>query len=257
MGRALKELLWHQVFSRQSGGLDDGFVVLSVSEIDLFVATGPQFDQDNNNDFGKIIYTFYKTIPGYFLLRCHYDKAGQRLVWGYHQQGQQCHQEDNETSTNPPNSDFTTFHHILDISLHDDNWRLITVLTNLARILHCRKAYSVPLVWQGSDRRSLVDQGRCVEKVYHGGTIDPQIKATVSNMIDMYQKLAQAQVPYVDRLVSVVRSDNIRHNNGSHKENLITCRFAPVGRAYLPFDWSELLGALLCVTKAALGHYAS
>ena len=265
VGKALKELVWHQVASRHQGGgggNDGGHVVLSCWDLDVFVATaGPQWEDQSNDSattmFHKVLHTQWERPPhpDYYLLRCHYDKAGQRLVFGYHQYAPPATSNQNKSAHTDEDRGFATFHPTVDISLHDDNWRLTTciVLTNLARILHCLKDYAVPLVWKNSSKLHLVHQNngrRAVQKVYHGDTICPQIKATVHNMVAIYQQMAQARVPHVDCLVSVVR----HADKGSTTRT--TCQFTPVGRAYQPLDWNELLDALVCVAEALVALHA-
>jgi serine/threonine protein kinase len=88
-----------------------------------------------------------------------------------------------------------------------------------------------------------------VQKRYETNLICPRLKATVSNMIQIYQTISN--VPHVDRLVSVSLS-----TDSLHKTEATICTFEPVGRAYLPINWTELLDALVCIAEALVGLHA-
>ncbi|KAL3918722.1 MAG: hypothetical protein SGARI_007388, partial [Bacillariaceae sp.] len=73
IGNCLRNLLFHQMASHQSLGHD---VTLSSHDFDLFVATGPAFQEEEVSSF--------RISPQFYLLRCHYDKEHHNLVFGYH-----------------------------------------------------------------------------------------------------------------------------------------------------------------------------
>ena len=242
VGKCLKQLLLNGIASHHCAG-SDGYLILSLRELDLFAATGPNFPE---HEFSKVInQECSEPDHSYYLLRCHYDKPGQQLVFGYHTRHEDTIQRDTLVHG------FEIFHHVVCVSLRDHDWRLDTciVLKNMARILNCVKDYTAPLIWSKTRKLRLVKRWLgdnpapqpCIEKTYENGLIHPEIQATVGNMIAMYRALEKANVPYTDRLVSLTHDE---------MQNTTICMFAPVGRAYLPLDWNELLDALLCVTRA-------
>lgn len=250
IGNCLRNLLLHQLASHQAIGHD---VTLSAHGVDLFLGTGENFHKDEVSQL---------TIsPHHYLLRCHHDRTAQELQFGYHYHTK-------EFASGGDTGEDCPFHKLHVVSLQDKNWRLTTciILKNLARILLCLKDFAVPLVAR-PEKLSLVQQVnldevddngshspkrrrsngsqymQCIQKVYDNDYICNIFNATVSNMIDIYQAMGDAQVPYSDRVVSVVQGEV------DHKRIV---RFAPVGRSYLPENVQELLDALICVVKALL-----
>jgi len=155
---------------------------------------------------------------------------------------------------------FKIFHKLHVISMLEDDWRLNTcvILKNIARIINCLKDYAVPLIWTDSPKLSLVrnrstinahESVYCIQKVYDSEQICSVTNSTVTNMIQIYQAIEKAKVPHTDRLVSVVTQENV---NGKTR----ICKFAPIGRAYLPLNLEELLDALVCVCEALVVMHA-
>ena len=246
VGKCLQQLLMNQVACRHKGE----YLILSSQGLELFLATGPNFPE---SWFSEVVLPHVHNDrvlhSSYYLLRCRHDKRTNKLVFGYH-----CHaahpQDDSHTL-------FPTFHAVHAISLRDANWRLeaMVVATNLARILGCLKDYAVPLIWKNASKLRLIETSdetsddvkkKLIQKSYVSDHICHVFNATVGNMIDMYRALEKAKVPHTDRLVSVARND---------KDHTI-CKFAPVGRAYLPMNFEELLDALLCVAEALVAMHA-
>ncbi|KAG7342556.1 protein kinase domain containing protein [Nitzschia inconspicua] len=245
IGNCLRNLLLHQVASHQALGHD---ITLSAHGTDLFVATGKDFAESELDSL--------RIAPKYYLLRCHHDKNRNELQFGYHRH-RCCHH---------PTTDQSLFHKLYVLSLHHKDWRLTTciLLKNMTRIVLCLKDYAIPLVSrpeklslvqvtdvsgkddcntdssqtkQGCDKqrpRSLF----CIQKVYDKEYICDIFNATVTNMIDIYHTLEEANVPYSDRIVTVTEEDK------SHRR---VVQFTPVGRCYLPETLDELLDALICV----------
>mmetsp|Transcript_18568 Transcript_18568/g.35301 ORF Transcript_18568/g.35301 Transcript_18568/m.35301 type:complete len:517 (+) Transcript_18568:136-1686(+) len=243
VGKSLKQLLMNEVACRNKGE----YFILSSQGLDLFIATGPNFPE---SWFSEVVIPHVEgdrvLDSHYYLLRCHQDKAANKLVLGYH-----CHaanpQDDSHT--------FPTFHIVHEILLRDEDWRLqaCVVVTNLARILHCLKDYAVPLIWKNSTKLRLVtSEGQDgvpeiyrIQKSYVSDRICPVFHATVGNMIDMYGALEKAKIPHTDRLVSV-----------EHDRDRTICKFAPVGRTYPPMNIEELLDALICVSETLIAMHS-
>lgn len=225
VGNCLRQLLFHQIGSRQT--CDS--ITLTSHHVHLFVATAAFYPD------GEIVTLKSCTAPGYFLLRCHHDVLQQQLVFGYHTKTGGC---------------FQTFHRVIELSLQDEDWRPKTcvILTNLARIIHCLKDYTIPLNWNQSEKLSIVqqDQTEYIQKVYKADTIGGISNATVSNMIDIYLVLEKANVPHTDRLASVKKLE----------DKTTICQFNPIGRSYLPENLDELLCALICVAEALVAMHS-
>jgi Protein kinase domain len=238
VGNCLRHLLLHRIASRQSGDC----LVLASNDIDLFIATGPDF---GDASLERIRQNMQSRVEcgRYYLLRCHFNQTQKSMTFGYH-------------SLPDDKCTFSIFHSLHVISLLDnEDWRLQSciIVKNLARILVCLQHFAVPLLWSATEKRSLVGYNSndecCVEKVYTTPIICNIFQATVRNMIDMYKALETAQVPHTDRLVSTV-------NLGGSDDMGLICRFAPVGRSYLPQDINELLDSLLCVCEALVALHA-
>ena len=259
IGKRLQKLLLHQVACRQHGD----YLVLSSHQVDLFLATGPEFDSDAkdqnytaNNLFQVIHPPAWDRVPDYYLLRCRYHPMARQIQFGYHHYGT------HSSGTQPTNATqaaqaFREFHSLVNVSLQDENWRLMVciILKNLARIVHCLKDYTVPLQWSPHTKLQLVEETKppiLVQKLYDSEYICPEIKATVANMIRIYQTMQAAGVPHTDRLVSVTHKYD--HNDPSRRVTI--CQFAPIGRAFLPLEWNELLDALICVAETLVALHA-
>jgi hypothetical protein len=261
VGNCLRNLLLHQIESHQNGQ----FISLISHETVLFVATGPNFQEAQLRQAKEKAAARH---PDYYLLRCHYNKTAQKLIFGYH------HAPSSTTTMTMTRAaaeqqqehQFQIFHKLHTVSLEQDDWRLITciILKNLARILYCLKDYTVPLVWSNSDKLSLMccsynchensnGEEWCIQKIYETDNICSIFGATVTNMIQIYQAIEKAHVPHTDRLVSVVMEDN-PGGGGGHSW---ICQFAPVGRSYLPENLQELLEALICVCESLVVLHAA
>jgi hypothetical protein len=190
-------------------------ITLTSHDVDLFIATGSNFD-DSENEISK-----FNISSRYYLLRCHHDSKQQQLQFGYH------------LSSN------TMFHILEIVSLRDENWRLTTcvILKNLARIVSCLKDYAIPLSAR-TEKLSLVQVTNKagtttttrIQKVYSTDYICNMFNATVTNMITIYDTIQQHNIPHTDQLVSV--ADDIKESN--NKQHRRICQFEPVGRSYLP-----------------------
>jgi hypothetical protein len=227
VGNCLRNLLLHQLASHQVLGRD---ITLSSHDVDLFLATGPNFPESEVASL-RISKEFY-------ILRCHYDKPQERLIFGVHRR----------------HGDFNDIFHALEVvSLRDDpNWRLPTcrILKNLARILLCLKDYAIPLVVR-PEKLSIVpsmtredqvshnnsnhyQQRERIQKIYDGDYICNIFNATVPNMIDIYRKMDKAKVPHTDQIVSVVEEQGVIITKDEREGKRRICQFAPIGRSYLP-----------------------
>jgi hypothetical protein len=175
------------------------------------------------------------------------------------------------TGTTPATAKVSEFHQLHTVSLSDDNWRLsvCVLMKNIASIVNTLKDFSVPLTC--NDKLSIVDN-IAVQKIYKsdncGNTLDEVASATVTNMICMY--MAIHDIPHTDKLVSVVvevveagvstmekldltkllpatatttaaagavgaaaGAVGAALGGGGGGKSFI-CRFAPIGRSYLP-----------------------
>lgn len=246
VGNCLKQLLLHRIASHQTYNS----IVLSCHDADVFVATSAAFE---DSDLERIRSAVVSRVHAeeYYLLRCHYNKDHQKLIFGHH-------------SAPDDACQFRTFHELVEISLSDDNWRLTTciVLKNLARILHCLQDFAVPLVWSSSRKLQLIRTNPAQQRSYAHDTHDKNQyaiqkiyetkhicnitqNATVANMISIYQALKDNNVPHTDRLLSVEEHNGERY-----------CQFGPVGRSYLPQNVTELMEALVCVCEALVAMHA-
>lgn len=207
--RCLKYLLLHQVGSHQTSSYSS----LESYNTIVFVSTAPNFDAQELTNM-----QLSADCP---LLRSHYDKSKQQVVFGYHD-----------------SKDVTKFHPLVHVSLTDEDWRLklCILVTNTARILNCMIHYAIPLTCCPSKRCLIVENDiSYIQKTYSSNDICGI--TTVENMISIYQSIQD--VPFTDRLVSV-----------NKQGDSTSCKFAPIGRTYLPQDTSELLDALECVAQA-------
>jgi hypothetical protein len=258
IGNCLRNLLLHKLASHQTSGHD---VTLSTHEVDIFIATG--------SNFAEAEISSLRLSPQYYLLRCHHDKEEDELQFGYH-----CYCPPKLTNCESGEViSMSTFHKLHIVSLRDENWRLTTciILKNLARILFCLKDFAIPLVARPEKlalvtigettsetetssvihptkrKRSIASVGQQrIQKVYENEFICNIFNATVSNMIQIYQTMKDAHVPYTDHIVSVVEENGAFQDAGTKRRVI---QFAPVGRSYLPENFEELLDALICVTK--------
>jgi hypothetical protein len=194
-------------------------ITLTSHDVDLFIASGSNFD-DSENEISK-----FNISSRYYLLRCHHDSKQQQLQFGYHL------------------SNNTMFHVLEIVSLKDENWRLTTcvILKNLARIVSCLKDYAIPLSVR-TEKLSLVQVTNKagtttttttttrIQKVYSTDYICNMFNATVTNMITIYDTIQQHNIPHTDQLVSV--ADDIKESNNQQHRRI--CQFEPVGRSYLP-----------------------
>uniref|UniRef100_A0A7S2IBB4 Protein kinase domain-containing protein n=1 Tax=Helicotheca tamesis TaxID=374047 RepID=A0A7S2IBB4_9STRA len=247
VGNCLRHLLLNQIASHQTSK----FISLTSHEMTLFIATASNFQESElRQEIG-----LKSTSLSYYLLRCHFDKQNKQLIFGYHSGAVQNANDSIDMDTESYYQQFQTFHKLHVISMTDDDWRLKTclVLKNLARIINCLKDFAVPLIWQNSPKLSLVqlnDQKNncscCVQKVYETDNICSVFKASVTNMIQIYEALEKAKIPHTDRLVALETMQN-----GTR-----ICKFAPIGRSYLPLNLKELLDALVCVCEALVAMHA-
>ena len=236
VGNCVKQLMLNRIASRHQTGK---YIALASQEIDLFLATSHNFQE--SFDLEQIRLNIQSRVhatsdPSYYLLRCHYDRHNKTLIFGYH--------------SSPANAEeFRIFHRLVEVSLSDEDWRLTTstILKNLVRILHCLQDFCVPLIWSSKRKLSMVRHANsgssgsdfCIQKIYKTEHICNIFNATVTNMISVYEMIENANVPHTDRLIAVEQLGTER-----------ICKFAPVGRSYLPQNLSELLDALICVAEA-------
>lgn len=215
VAECLKHLLLHIIGFNEH----DSRVELVSHDVVVFIAT-------DSLSLEKYV-TSLRIDKNYYMIRCHYEKRSQNLIFGYH-----CH----------GNAVFQQLHVL---ALSDPNWRLkaCLIIKNIAKIIHALIAFAVPLAC--NDKLSVV--GSNIQKIYWsddcGIKVAERSTATVSNMIVMYQAIED--VPHTDKLVSVQYKNT---NDGG--KTCIVCQFSPIGRSYLPENLVELLDALVCVAEA-------
>lgn len=222
IANCLKHLLLHRIGWHQEGS----FSSLVSHDTTLFLSTVSGFDEASVEGM--------HTDKSYYVLRCHHDKARKQLMFGYHSKF----------------SEDRSFQRLHVVSLGDEDWRLTScvILKNIARILNCLKDYAVPLTC--NNKLSVVEGS--IQKIYRSNNCGNDSQdgpiATVTNMIDMYKRIDD--VPHTDKLISAEESTL------PDGKMAYVCRFAPIGRSYLPENIIELLEALVCVAEALVATHS-